>query len=315
MLVLGDRKFIQEPFSSEEEIEKVVTNNSEYLFGPSSIYFPKALIKTIDGVGTIPDGFVIDLSTRQWYIVEAELAKHNVWAHIAPQVAKQITAARSSNSRKLIAQFIVDTVKDDKVSLDKFQGEGIHTINIHQVVSDILEKPPIIGMPIDTISNDLKEWAGTVKSEVKLWIIKKYVEFGKPSVVLYEFPEEFKPAFDTKLVDDNQQDKITQYDVKISDLVEASLLSFGEKLLMTYKPQKGEKKEYETTIQEDGSLSVLGKPFTSPSYAALFCIQNAGSTRTTTNGWENWKNSKGQSLSELRDQYLAQKANVGKPAS
>ena len=41
MLVLGERKFIQETFSSEEEIEKVVTKNSEYIFGPSSIYFPK----------------------------------------------------------------------------------------------------------------------------------------------------------------------------------------------------------------------------------------------------------------------------------
>jgi hypothetical protein len=73
MLVFGDRKFIQEPFSSEEEIEKVVTDNSEYIFGPASIYFPKALIKTIQGVGTIPDGFVIDLAARQWYICQSEL--------------------------------------------------------------------------------------------------------------------------------------------------------------------------------------------------------------------------------------------------
>lgn len=307
MLVLGERKFIQETFSSEEEIERVVSNNSEYIFGPSSIYFPKALIKTIDGVGTIPDGFVIDLSLRQWYIVEAELAKHNVWAHIAPQVAKQITAAHNGKSRKLISRFIVNTVKDDKVSLDKFRSEEIDTINIHQVISEILEKAPIIGMPIDTISEDLKEWATTLKSEVKLWVIKKYVEFGKPVTVLYEFPEEFKPAFDSKIIDPDQPDKINQYDVKITDLVEAGLLAIGEKLLMSYKLQNGKKQDYETTVQEGGSLIVLGETFTSPSYAALFCIRNAGSTRTTTNGWGNWKNTKGQSLADLRDLYLAKK--------
>lgn len=307
MLVLGERKFIQETFSSEEEIERVVTNNSEYIFGPSSIYFPKALIKTIDGVGTIPDGFVIDLSARQWYIVEAELARHNVWSHIAPQVAKQITAAHNGKSRKLISRFIVNTVKDDKVSLDKFRSEEIDTINIHQVVSEILEKAPIIGMPIDTISEDLKEWATTLKSEVKLWVIRKYVEFGKPANVLYEFPEEFRPAFDSKLIDPDRPDKITQYDVKIIDLVGSGLLAIGEKLTMSYKPQKGKKQDYETNIQEDGSLIVLGETFTSPSYAALFCIKSAGSTRTTTNGWGNWKNTKGQSLADLRDLYLAKK--------
>jgi Restriction Enzyme Adenine Methylase Associated len=308
MLVFGDRKFIQETFSSEDEIEKVVTNNSEYIFGSSSIYFSKALIKTIDGVGTIPDGFVIDLSSRQWYIVEAELATHNVWSHISPQVAKQITAARSGNSRKRIAQFMVNTIKDDKISLEKFQTEGIQTINIHQTISEILEKQPIIGMPIDIISNDLKEWATTLSSEVKLWVIQKYVEFGKPSVILYEFPEEFKPAFDTKIDDPDQPDKFTQYDVKISDLVKAELLSFGEKLFMTYKPKNGKKQDYETTIQENGSLIVFGETFTSPSYAALYCIKNAGSPRNTTNGWNSWKNAEDQVLAKLRDQYLALKA-------
>jgi hypothetical protein len=97
------------------------------------------------------------------------------------------------------------------------------------------------------------------------------------------------------------------YDVRITDLVEAGLLSIGEKLFMSYKPQNGKKQDYETSIQEDGSLIVLGETFSSPSYAALFCIKSAGSTRTTTNGWGNWKNTKGQSLADLRDLYLAKR--------
>ena len=150
--------------------------------------------------------------------MEAELAKHNVWAHIAPQVAKQITAAHNAKTRKLISRFIINTVKADKVALDKFQSEEIDTINIYQLVSEILEKAPIIGMPIDRISEDLKEWATTLKSEVKLWVIRKYVEFGKPTNILYEFPEEFRPANDSSIVDPDRPDKITQYDVKINHL-------------------------------------------------------------------------------------------------
>ena len=103
MLILNDRKFIQWQFDSEAEPESVVVANAEYIFGPSSIYFPRKLIKTGDGVGTVPDGFAIDPSTRQWFVVEAELLRHGVWAHIAPQVTKQVIAASQPISRQLLS--------------------------------------------------------------------------------------------------------------------------------------------------------------------------------------------------------------------
>ncbi len=64
MIILKDKKFITTNFANENEIEKVVEANAEYIFGPDSIYLPKMLIKSPDGVGTIPDGFAIDLASR-----------------------------------------------------------------------------------------------------------------------------------------------------------------------------------------------------------------------------------------------------------
>ena len=43
--------FIEASFSSGQELENVVLENFEYLFGPSSFYLPKTLIKTFDGSG------------------------------------------------------------------------------------------------------------------------------------------------------------------------------------------------------------------------------------------------------------------------
>jgi hypothetical protein len=57
MLVTDKKRFIQVPFDSEDEIENVVVENSTDIFGPDSVYFPKTLIKTSGGTGTIPDGF------------------------------------------------------------------------------------------------------------------------------------------------------------------------------------------------------------------------------------------------------------------
>jgi len=81
---------------------------------------------------------------------------------------------------------------------------------------------------------------------------------------------------------------------------------------MNYRPRNGQLKKYEAQILEDGSLHVLNQHFSSPSYAALACIKDAGSDRLTVNGWTSWKNSKGLTLSEIRTEYLS---NINKNQS
>jgi len=303
MLIIGDRRFIQASFNNESELEAVVIENAEFIFGPSSIYFPKRLIRTVDGVGTIPDGFVIDPATRQWFVVEAELAKHGVWNHIAPQVAKQIIAASQPLTRELLTELTIQKVRDDDEIKEKFTEQGIDIIDIRRVIAEILEKKPIIGMPIDSVSRDLQEWATTLRNEVKLWIVRKHVEFGHPENVLYEIPEEYRPVLDTQ-EDSEAAGSIARYDVTLADLIDAELLKAGEKLYMSYGPRNAEKRTYEGVVEADGSIEVMSKIFNTPSYAALYAMQNAGGNRRTVNGWSYWKNSEGEFLTELRDRYL-----------
>lgn len=306
MLVFKDTKFIKAPFDSEAELEQVIVDNYEYLFGPTSFYLPKAKIKTADGVGTIPDGFVIDIGQRKWYLVEAELMHHSVWNHIAPQVTKQILAAQQSITKRTIVDLAVEQYQADPYTKEKFEDLHIAAINVRQVVGDILETDPIIGVPIDGVTNDLRDWARTLKYKVKLWVVSKFVEFNKPSNIVFEFPEEFKPELDTEEEAKPQKanTSIAQYDVELADLVHAHLLTVGDKLTMVYKPRNGQQKRYEATVLEDGSLELLGQQFSSPSYAALAGIQDAGSDRKTVNGWTSWKTHKNRTLADLRDQLL-----------
>lgn len=306
MLICKDTKFIKSPFNSEAELELVIVDNFEYLFGPTSIYLPKAKIKTADGVGTIPDGFVIDIGQRKWYLVEAELMHHSVWNHIAPQVTKQLLASQQSTTKRTLLELAVEQYQADPYTKEKFEDLNIAAINVRQVVGDILESEPIIGVPIDGLTNDLRDWARTLKYKVKLWVVSKFVELNNPTNIVYEFPEEFKPDLDTEEESKPQKTntKIAQYDVELADLVNARLLTVGEKLIMTYKPRNGQQKRYEATVLEDGSLELLGQHFSSPSYAALAGIQDAGSDRKTVNGWTSWKNNSNKTLAELREQLL-----------
>ncbi len=306
MLIFKDTKFIKSPFDNEAELEKVIVQNYEYLFGPNSFYLPKAKIKTADGGGTIPDGFAIDIAQRKWYLVEAELMHHSVWNHIAPQVTKQILASQQVITRRTIVDLAVEQYKSDPSTKEKFDELNIAEINVRQVLGDILETDPIIGVPIDGVTNDLRDWARTLKYKVKLWLVTKFVEFNNPSNIIFEFPEEFKPELDTEqeAEEQNTNSEISRYDVEIADLISSSLLKVGDKLIMPYKPRNRQSKLYEATILEGGSLSLLNQVFGSPSYAALAGINDSGSTRQTVNGWTSWKTIDGKLLSQLREQFL-----------
>ena len=303
MIIIADRKFVTSSFENEAEIERVVMTNAEFIFGPDSIMLPKSLIKSADGSGTIPDGFAIDFSSRRWFIVEAELSSHSVWTHIAPQVSKQIVAAQQPASRKLLIEIVVNRVREDVSLKNRIEELGIDEIDIRQVLTEIIESPPIVGIPIDHVSSDLREWAQTLKNEVKLWIVRKLVDLQNPDEILYEIPDEFRPVFDT--ADKTPERNGTMfYDVSISDLIEARLVAPQSKLTMSYKPRGGEKKIFEATVTDDGDLLVGERSFSAPSYAALHCMQQAGSDRNTVNGWTSWKTLDGKWLADLRTEYL-----------
>ena len=306
MLIFKNTKFIKSPFRNEDELEQVIISNYEFVFGPKSIYLPKKLIKTIDGVGTIPDGFAIDLSAKRWYLVEAELLHHNVWNHIAPQVSKQLIASLQPLSKKTIEDLAVVQYQEDLTTKEKFNEQGILPVNVRKVLAEILDKDPLVGLPIDAISGDLKEWARTLKYNVKLWKITKYVEFKNPQNIVYEFPEEFKPELDTEVEKQGEEtiSYVNRYETSLGDLVNAGLLDDGQSLFMEYKPRNGQKRKYEARIDSNGSLIVLGQTFSSPSYAALAGIQDAGSERKTVNGWTSWKTLQGILIADLREEFL-----------
>ncbi len=237
MLISGKNKLIQSPFTSEDELKKMVIENSDYFFGPSSFCLSKELISKRDGLEVITDGFAVDIANRQWFVVNATLSKYNVWSHIAPQVAKQLIAADQSTTKQLFIELIIQQLREDKNIMKKFSDEGIGKENegvfleeIRGVLGEILSKTPIISMPIDSISNDLRDWAETFKANVRLCIVKKYIENGNSENIIYEIPEEYHSELDTAEKSDSaengdedlkntESDKITRDDKKCREKV------------------------------------------------------------------------------------------------
>jgi hypothetical protein len=306
MLVGNGTRYFKAPFNNEAEIEDVVKRYAQHLFGENVIYLPKAKISTLGGSGTIPDGFVIDIAGGEWFIVEAELASHGTWQHIAPQVSKQIAAVQAPATRELILSLSLDMVKSDSATADVFADLGIAEIEIHGRLQAILTKPPTIAIPIDSIPDDLESWATTLKLKVKIWVVEKYSSLDQ-SILLYSLPEETTPTISTSTEEGKTTARTTaRWSQPYQDVLQAGMIEEGQTLLLEYGPRGQPKRTFTGVVRQEG-VEVDGKVM-SLSTAAVYCIQQAGSDRETANGWIMWKTKDGTYLNDFYTQVQQSEA-------
>jgi hypothetical protein len=306
MLVHGSDKYFRAPFSDECEIEKVVKDYAEYLFGSSILFLPKSKINTIGGTGTIPDGFVIDVESEEWFMVEAELATHGTWQHIAPQVSKQLAATDSQSTRESLLKVCLEMVKKDKTAAGIFADLDIPQLEIHGKLQVILAKPPTIAIPIDGIPPDLQSWIKTLKFPVKIWLIEKYQSLdGK--TVFYSIPDENVPTLTTQTAKGEALSTLfNRLSQPYQDVLQSGLINEGQTVLLDYGPRGKAKKQWKGILRKDG-VEIDGK-IMSLSAAAVYCIQQAGSPRSTANGWIMWKTEDGTYLSEFYNKVFSSQA-------
>ncbi len=197
LITKGTTKLYQKTvFKDEDEIERIVLDNYQLLFGNYSILLPKAKINTIGGKGSIPDGIVINFESKEWFIIEVERGIHGTWDHIAPQISKQITAITNTETEERIKTFCLQEIENNKDFKDLLFEIGISEMKIHSNLNRIFECMPIIAIPIDEIPSDLTEWAQTIKNEVRIWEISKYTFQNN---VIYSLPDEAMPSIATRI--------------------------------------------------------------------------------------------------------------------
>lgn len=310
MIVSGIEKYFRVSYDNEAEIEQVVKDYAEYLFGSSILLVPKSKITTNGGTGTIPDGFVIDVESEEWFMVEAELACHGTWQHIAPQISKQLAAVDSPTTRDKILKIALDLVRSDKKAENVFADLGISHLDIHGKLHTILKKPPTIAIPIDSVPADLQSWAKTLKFTVKIWAIEKYRSSnGK---IIYSVPDENVPTITTGSSKGVSTSTIAaRWSQPYQDVILAGLLSEGQKVFLEYGPRGKQKKIFEGIIRKDG-VEVEGK-IMSLSAAAVYCIQRTGSKRETANGWIMWKTETGVYLNDFYNKIYSNGESVEVP--
>lgn len=287
-------------FKTEEEVEKVVIDNFKLLFGDHAILLPKSVILTSGGKGSIPDGIIIDFEHNCWFILEVERGVHETWAHIAPQINKQLVAVKNQETKNKIIQLCLAEIKSQKSFVESLENDlKIIPIGIHGSVQSILEKDPIVSLPIDFSPSDLEDWADSLKVEVRIQHVEKYMDAN--GNILYNLPD----------VEKIQEKEIPLLSANVKSFVEAvksGAFKVGDAVHFDYGPKGKPKTHFEGKICEDG-IDVNGV-VSSPSISAQRCIQSINPSRTTANGWTTWKTADGNLLETHLMKFLKQNGVV-----
>lgn len=254
--------------SNEEELEIFVEDHSKKIFGDDSLYFPvKTKLKSVGGIGSIPDGYAINLSKpHKWFIVEVELSTHPVFNHIVPQLNKFVQGLRDPSSRKKISEALYNEIKKDAVT-EAYVKEKIGSGEIYRFVSSTIDNNPTLVVIIDEKTKELEEACNSipiVKKEILEFKIFERVDAGIKNAF------HFEPLFEHPKNKDKKED-ITKVD-------ETRVPLEGFDIFFIYK-----RKRHEALFINSRKLIYENEEYSSPSALSVAI------TGTARNGWRDWK--------------------------
>lgn len=289
---------------TEDEFERVVKEHTQEIFGEQSIYLDrKQKLKSLSGIGSIPDGYAIVFGdSPRWHIVEVELSSHPLHDHIIAQVGRFISGISNPNIQRGIVNAIDEEIARDDFLRLKLR-KAIEPIEIYRFLSDLISKQPILTIIIDKDTEELREALNTLRyPQIK---VVEFQTFRRERVGLAVHAHSFEPLYQTPTeigtIIQPKGEIITTRKVEgrvtLKNLIDGNILKVGQLL---YGIHQG--KKYEGKVLAEGRILVDdGEIFDSPSGAASKVRGHA------EDGWRFWyttgENGRECKLEELRREY------------
>jgi hypothetical protein len=186
------RRFVETGYEREAEFEGEVVRSHKMFFGPKAIYVnAKQKIDTKALGGSIPDGFLFnlaDVDNPEFYLVEIELASHDFYRHIFPQLTKFFGFFKNQKSQSALVEKLYDAISADNGLRNEFKkllGEK----DLHKFLRDVAVESRNILLIVDDTKDELNEvidiYADTWGRMVKPMVLRRFVS-GNESIFTTE---------------------------------------------------------------------------------------------------------------------------------
>jgi len=186
-------KYLPHQYKNEVELENLVKEHIEFIFGNNSLFFEKSKIKSRASIGSIPDGFVLLPLEQKWYVIEIELSKHPLYDHIVPQISKFFGAIKNPTTRKkLIDTFYEEIVSKPNLNY-KYKIAGIKKER-YKLLTDIINRSPEFAIIIDEKTGELEEICENLPFASKIIEFKTYQrEDSDVSIYIFDALSSYPP--------------------------------------------------------------------------------------------------------------------------
>ena len=177
-IILNNKEYSLFDFDNEVEFERAVIENQKYLFGKDSIYIDVKKRIGRDNHRGIPDAFLIDFydtKKPQLYIIENEIASHDVYSNITEQIARFGTSIVSSANQ--IRNVLIKAIEGEPKTKKEIEKYLLQTVfkNITELMIFLTEENDIkMVVAINEVTADLNLAFKIFKNPPDIVLLQRY---------------------------------------------------------------------------------------------------------------------------------------------
>ncbi len=177
MLLQDGVRYLLYKYKNEGELERIVFEHSEMMFGSDSVLFSRHRIKGGSGITSIPDAFLLSINDKKWYVLEIELASHSLYEHVVVQINKFNTAIKNPRTRSELVDIFYDEVNNNIQIKRILETTGIVSES-HKFLYDTVNRDPEILVVIDRRTKELDEICESLPFQTKALKFETYYRGG-----------------------------------------------------------------------------------------------------------------------------------------
>jgi predicted transport protein len=156
LLIDGIRFKLWIPEPEESVFQPIIRKHSKEIFGKNTRFInASARLKSEAGIGSEPDGFVINLIEKKLYLIEVELSKHHPYNHISNQLIRFVNGMDSLSTKSAVTDALFEEIEANK-KLKRFFEEHIEE-NLYKWLKRLVNKPPTIVVIIEEKTKEVVE--------------------------------------------------------------------------------------------------------------------------------------------------------------
>lgn len=300
-----------------EDLEPMIQKHAKYIFGENALYIDrKQKLRSLAGTGSIPDAYVISLGgdSPHWHIVEIELSYKDPSRHLVTQINDFINGMK--NSRNVIVSAINQWIKSDNIRALEFKRRS-QCEDIHEFLSDLIKKDPILTIIIEKNTEKLKEAIQIFEERYKTEIVefRTFRREGAEAVHAHLFSplregkkESEEKEWNGETGKDKEKEGGRGRRVTFNELISAGLLRDGQVLYFYHtRPFTNERAQ---VIASSNQLKYEGD---GRAYAiselAKILFPKYGFKEQEVQGPKYWKTEDGKLLHDLNEQIRKQRGD------